>query len=130
MNRTCHNTYITRPYALFADNHTQAPLKRFRQLQRIWEGRKVIFVVGNQSRLGVENDLLTMLPVYVELKGSTTRLTPGTMRYWNARLRLCRKIPLFLVALGPTAGMLVYDLFKNGYQAVDIGHGSGTMNGI
>ena len=81
MNRTYHNTYITRPYALFADNHTQAPLERFRQLQRIWEGRKVIFVEGNQSRLGVENDLLTMLPVYVELRLQRRAHLTGTMRY-------------------------------------------------
>ena len=29
---------------------------------------------------------------------------------------------LFLIALGPTATALAYDLFKAGYQAIDIGH--------
>ena len=29
---------------------------------------------------------------------------------------------LFLIALGPTATVLAYDLFKAGYQAIDIGH--------
>ena len=29
---------------------------------------------------------------------------------------------LFLIALGPAATVLSYDLFKAGYQAVDIGH--------
>ena len=29
---------------------------------------------------------------------------------------------LFLIALGPTATVLAYDLFKNGYQAIDAGH--------
>ena len=29
---------------------------------------------------------------------------------------------LFLIALGPTATVLAYDLFKAGYQAIDVGH--------
>ena len=32
------------------------------------------------------------------------------------------KDKLFLLALGPTATVLAYDLCKMGYQAVDIGH--------
>lgn len=29
---------------------------------------------------------------------------------------------LFLLALGPTATVLAYDIFKAGYQAIDLGH--------
>ena len=29
---------------------------------------------------------------------------------------------LILIALGPTASILAYDLYKLGYQAIDIGH--------
>jgi hypothetical protein len=29
---------------------------------------------------------------------------------------------LILIALGPTATVLAYDLAKKGYQAIDIGH--------
>ena len=32
------------------------------------------------------------------------------------------KDKLFLLALGPTATILAYDLYKEGYQAVDVGH--------
>ena len=32
------------------------------------------------------------------------------------------KTALFLIALGPTATVLAYDLYKNGYQAIDIRH--------
>lgn len=32
------------------------------------------------------------------------------------------KTALFLIALGPTATVLAYDLFKSGYQAIDAGH--------
>ena len=33
-----------------------------------------------------------------------------------------KKDILFLIALGPTACVLAWDLFKEGYQAIDIGH--------
>ena len=29
---------------------------------------------------------------------------------------------MYLLALGPTATALAYDLYKSGYQAIDIGH--------
>ena len=32
------------------------------------------------------------------------------------------KDALYLIALGPTATILAYDLFKNGRQAIDVGH--------
>ena len=32
------------------------------------------------------------------------------------------KEALFLIALGPAATVLAYDLFKAGYQAIDVGH--------
>ena len=33
-----------------------------------------------------------------------------------------RKNKLILIALGPTATILAYDLYKLGYRAIDIGH--------
>ena len=39
----------------------------------------------------------------------------------NAALKYCEN-RLILIALGPTATVLAYDLYKLGYQSVDIGH--------
>ena len=36
--------------------------------------------------------------------------------------RKVEKGVLFLIALGPAATVLAYDLFKAGYQAIDVGH--------
>lgn len=122
LTRTYHNTYITRPYALFADNHTQAPQERFRQLRRIWEGRNVIFVEGALSRLGVGNDLFSNAASIRRIEAPATSSFDKYDEILKAALKHAKKDTLFLVALGPTAEVLVYDLFRNGYQAVDIGH--------
>lgn len=122
LDREYHNTYISRPYALFADNSTEAPKKRFENLRRIWENREVIFVEGAQTRLGVGNDLFN------NAKSIHRILAPATdsFRCYDELLEIslkhAKKDTLFLIALGPTAGVLAYDLFKEGYQAIDIGH--------
>lgn len=122
VNSTYHNTYITRPYALFADNHTLAPLERFRQLQRIWEGRNIIFVEGALTRLGVGNDLFDNAASIRRIEAPATSSFDKYDEILDAALKNAEKDVLFLVALGPTAEVLVYDLFQKGYQAVDIGH--------
>ena len=40
----------------------------------------------------------------------------------NQALFKVRPIHKYLIALGPTATVLAYDLFKLGYQSIDIGH--------
>lgn len=85
-------------------------------------GRKVIFVEGNQSRLGVENDLFDNAASIRRIEAPATSSFDRYDEILNAALNYAEKDTLFLVALGPTAEVLVYDLFKNGYQAVDIGH--------
>ena len=42
-------------------------------------------------------------------------------KIYNEALKI-DKNKLVLLALGPTATVLAYDLFKAGYQAIDIGH--------
>lgn len=122
LERTYHNAYITRPYALYADNHTDAPRKRFDQLKRIWDGRRVIFIEGALTRLGVGNDLFDNA---VEIRRIEAPATSSFDRYadiLDAALKHADKEVLFLIALGPAARPLVYDIYKAGYQAVDIGH--------
>lgn len=121
-NRVYHNAYISRPYAIFADNTTDAPKKRFENLKRIWDKRNIIFVEGSQTRLGVGNDLF-------DNAASVSRIVAPAVNSFNkydeildAALRFAKPDILFLIALGPTAGVLAYDLYRAGYQALDIGH--------
>lgn len=116
-----HNAYITRPYVIYADNNTDAPAKRFSNLKRIWDSRECVFVEGCFTGLGVGNDLF-------DNAASVRRiLCPPENAFlkYDEILEVCMsqsKDVLFLLALGPTASVLAYDLCKAGYQAVDIGH--------
>ena len=122
LDKTYHNAYISRPYAMWADNGTDAPRRRFAELQRIWDGRDVIFVEGDLTRMGVGNDLFQNAKSIRRIIGPATNAFGKYDRILSACLKHASKDTLFLIALGPTAGVLAYDLFKKGYQAVDIGH--------
>ena len=91
-------------------------------MKSIWENRQVITVEGSQTGLGVGNDLFDQT---TSLKRVICPAINSFDRYddiLKACLEYGDKDALFLIALGPTAGVLAYDLTKNGYQALDIGH--------
>lgn len=119
--RIYYDAYVTRPYVMYADQQTDAPTKRFENLKRIWNNRDCIFVEGQFTGLGVGNDLFDNVGSVKRILGPAEN---AFSRYQDI-LECClsqKKDDLFLLALGPTATVLAYDLCKAGYQAVDIGH--------
>lgn len=122
INRKYHNAYISRPYALFADNLTDAPKKRFEALRQIWNGRNVIFVEGALTRLGVGNDLFDNAARIRRIEAPPVNSFDKYDEILAAALKYAEEDTLFLIAMGPSAGVLAYDLYKAGHQAIDIGH--------
>lgn len=121
MDRTYYDAYVTRPYASYLDNNTDAPKQRFDALKKIWQGRNLVIVEGEKSRLGIGNDLFAGAKSIVRILGPAEHAFD---RYEEllAETKKQGKDKLVLVALGPTATVLAYDLAIEGYQALDIGH--------
>ncbi len=113
-----YNSFITR-FTDFSVDQTDLCIPIFR---KIWDKRDVYIVEGEQTRVGVGNDLLdnaanvyrilapakNAYDVYDKIVGSVQKLVPEGA--------------LIIIALGPTATILAYDLAKMGYQALDLGH--------
>ncbi len=92
-----------------------------KEQKRIWDGRDAVFVEGDQTRMGVGNDL------FDNIHSIRRILCPAENAFdrYDEILAECMKQSrdhLILIALGPTASVLSYDLAKEGYHAVDIGH--------
>jgi len=119
-NKRYYNTFVSRLYSDFADKSKCGYW--FKDVRRIWDGRDIIFIEGEKSRLGVGNDLFDNAKSIRRILGPAS---DGFERY-NDLIELAKKFgtkdTLFLLALGPTATCLAYDLAKLGYQAIDIGH--------
>lgn len=116
-----YDAYVTRPYVMYADNQTEAPAKRFKELKKIWENRDCVFVEGCYTGLGVVNDLFDNAQHIHRILGPAE----NAFSKYQQILKCCleqKRDSLFLIALGPSATVLAYDLCRAGYQAVDIGH--------
>lgn len=92
------------------------------KLKRLWKDRDLLIVEGEKSRMGVGNDLFN------DCKSIRRILCPAVNAFdkydeiLEAIVKYVAKDDLILMALGPTASVLAYDLHNLGYQAVDIGH--------
>ncbi len=95
--------------------------EKIRNQKRIWNNKECVFVEGDKTRMGVGNDL------FDNAKSIQRILCPAESAFdnYDAILEEALKQPLnktILIALGPTASVLAYDLAKAGYHAIDIGH--------
>ena len=95
--------------------------EKVKNQKRIWDNKDCVFVEGDKTRMGVGNDLFN------NAKSIKRILCPAESAFdnYDSILEEALKLPLdrtILIALGPTASVLAYDLAKAGYHAIDIGH--------
>ncbi len=113
------NAFISRFYAM--EYNVDLASKRLQSLKRLWENRNVVFVEGIDTKMGVGNDL------FDNAKSVKRILCPSKNSFecYDEILSASKEMNkdvLFIIALGPTATVLAYDLSKDGYQALDLGH--------
>lgn len=115
-----YNAFISRCYMMYQNPSMSS--RMFELLKQIWQDRDVIIIEGEQSRLGVNNDLFNNTK-------SIKRILAPNRNAFNYYQLILDKVTqydkqeyLILLALGPTATVMAYDLAKLGYQAIDIGH--------
>lgn len=112
------DSYFTRFYMDCKDKNKEEYIK---YLKRIWDGRDLCIIEGEQSRLGVGNEL------FDNAAGIERILCPALNAFekYDKILEAALKVDksrLVLIALGQTATVLAYDMSRAGYQAIDIGH--------
>ena len=118
-NLTYYSSFITRFYVSYKDKSKVS--EYVKKLKKIWNKKDIVIIEGQKSRLGVNNTL------FDNVKSIKRILCPSVNAYnlYNKILKAALKIEknkLVLLSLGPTASILSYDLFKAGYQVIDIGH--------
>lgn len=118
-NKVYYNSSLTRPYYSFKDYDKSRTW--FVKLKQIWQDKDIVFIEGYKSRLGVGNDL------FDNARSVERILCPSNNAFgkYEEIMKEAKKIDkskLVLIALGPTATVLAFDLHQLGYQALDIGH--------
>ena len=118
-DRTYSNSLCTRFTSDYREDQADKLIPIYRQ---IWDNRDVYVVEGEQTRIGVGNDLL-------DNAANIYRILAPAKNAYDVYDRIIESIKvhapkgaLVIIALGPTATIMAYDLAKMGFQALDLGH--------
>ena len=118
-NRTFGDAFISRFYMDFIDK--KEVKNKVKQLKKIWNEQNILFIEGEFSRLGIGNDFFSNA-------NSVQRIIcPSKNAFENydeilKAAKIYGKGKLCILALGPTATVLAYDLAKENFWALDLGH--------
>ncbi len=121
-NKYYYNAYITRPYIYYSSEKREEAKVRFDRIRQIWHRKDVVIVEGEKTRMGVGNDLLSNTNSLVRILAPSEDAFDKydeILKFIISNIDTHKQI---LIALGPTATVLAYDLAKLGYWALDIGH--------
>lgn len=117
------DTQFTRPYmdAKFKSKYDFN--KYFLLIKSIWNKRNVIIVEGKKTRFAVNDDLLANSNIIKRILCPPKNAFESYDQILSKIKEIAQNIddPIILLALGPTATVLAYDL-SDEYQAIDIGH--------
>lgn len=115
------DTNITRFYMMYKDKEEKTILPKIHLLKTLWNEQDILFVEGADTKLGIGNDL------FENAKSIQRIICPSENAFeqYENILQQTKKYghdKLIIIALGPTATVLAYDLAKNNFWALDLGH--------
>lgn len=118
--KTYASTFLTRFYSTTFDR--EKATEQLALVRKLWQNRHLLIVEGEDSKVGVGNDLL-------DNAASIRRILCPSRNAFASYATIMASVQehatsdmLVILALGPTATVLAYDLCRSGYQALDLGH--------
>jgi len=118
-NRVYGSSMMSRYYVTLKDkSHVGDYIK---VLKLLWEDKDVLLIEGVTTRFGVGNDLLDNAKSVQRILCPPKSAFDAFDKIYNEALKHDTNKTV-LLSLGQTATALAYDLFKAGYQAIDMGH--------
>ncbi len=113
------STFISRPYIDWVNGGQAA--EAFDKLKRLWQNQDLLIVEGVASRSGIGNDL------FDSAKSIERIICPAQNAYdryddIKAAIRQHGQNKMVLLMLGPTAKVLAYELSKEAFWMIDLGH--------
>lgn len=116
---TYGDAYITRHYLGSKNKKNSEHI--FKKFFSLWDDADVVLIEGSKSRVGVGNDIFSNTKSVQRILCPAENAYESYEKIKEAAL-LVPKNKLILIALGPTAKVLAYELFLLGYRVIDIGH--------
>lgn len=113
------NAFLSRCYMILRDKSKSGHY--FELMKKLWDGKDILLIEGEKSRLGTGNDLFAGANSVKRILGPAS----GAFKKYDEIFSLAKehgKDKLILLALGPSSSVMAYELWQSGFHAVDIGH--------
>lgn len=118
-DREYYDAYISRPYLMFKDKSVADTV--FQLYKKLWNKRDILLVEGQYMRTGINNDLFAAANSVRRILCPAKNAFDYYNTIYDCIVRNVYEDDLVLIALGPTATVLAYDICILGYQAIDLG---------
>lgn len=117
-----YDAQITRIYINRKDKHKS--FFYLSELKKIWDGKRILIVEGEFTRFGVGNDILDNCLKISRILVPSKNAFDKYNEIFEAIVKISstQNVDLILLAIGPTATCLAFDLCKKNIQAIDIGN--------
>lgn len=121
-SKVYYNTSISRVYMDYKDKNKAKFY--FKMIKQIWNKKNILIIEGNQSRLGVGNNLFQNANCIKRIECPSKNAFNSCSNIFNYARKFLNihNNYITLLALGPTATILSYLLCNNGNRAIDVGH--------
>ncbi len=120
MNRLYGCSTVSRFYAGVYDYEKST--RWINEWKNLWNDKNILIVEGEKTRLGVGNDLFDNAKNIRRILAPATSAFDSYDKILESVENNYQENELVLIALGPTATVLAYDLALNGIRSIDIGH--------
>lgn len=116
------DSQVTRPW--MSTQNVELASECFQMLRHEWDDKNIILIEGCKTRIGVGNDYLDNAKSVTRILGPAEDAYSKIDKIYEATVAIAETVDnaIILLALGPTATVLAYRLFKAGFRALDIGH--------
>ena len=119
LDRFYYDAYVSRPYLIYEDKTRAKGI--FELFKMIWNKRELLIVEGENSKMGVGNDLFVDADRIRRIICPEKNAFSQYDKILSAVKSSVTENELVLVSLGPAATVLAYDLGADGIQTLDIG---------
>lgn len=113
------NTFVGRAFIYLKDRSRSRII--FNKVRSLWEGKDIVMIEGEKSKNGLGNDLFSNAKSVTRIACPNKNAFESYKTIRDEALKMS-KDKLILLALGPAAKVLAYELFHEGYRVIDIGH--------
>lgn len=117
-DKTYYSACFIYPYVVYSDwNHDE----QFNLIRRIWENKKVTIICGDRVFDKIKYNVFDNASESSYIYGPST----GAFEKFEelkSKILSTPKDSILIFALGPCGKMLAYDMYKQGYRVLDMGH--------